>query len=313
MTTRDNLRVMLNLSGCLLQVGVGYLPQLGVGRRIGATPYTVKAQPAGAAFAIWGAIFPLCIIYGVFQGMPAQRTSPLLRRIGFISAAAFYETIQWSLIAILAVPDDDDARGYVLYEWMLSLTLFCGIATPLNYILYTLYQGRDSNTNTNDYDDNSCGGGVSQKEYLCVVLPLSIFAAWTTLASFVNIGGALLVSGVANFDVTNAGQGGTVAYLCCVGILIAALIFIHRGLLPFASVAVWAYAWIARANFVSGYKQVGTTATVFAVVFPFVVLGSKGLWWWWARKEALLLHSSAAVLPTVFEAGSKSNSKTFQI
>ena len=110
-TNRDYLRIALNLSGCIIQVGVGYLPQVGVGRRIGATPYTVKAQPAGAAFAIWGIIFPLCIIYGIFQALPGQHASPLLRRIGFFSAAAFYETIQWSLIAILAAPDDDDIQG----------------------------------------------------------------------------------------------------------------------------------------------------------------------------------------------------------
>ena len=320
-TNRDYLRIALNLSGCIIQVGVGYLPQVGVGRRIGATPYTVKAQPAGAAFAIWGIIFPLCIIYGIFQALPGQHTSPLLRRIGFFSAAAFYETIQWSLIAVLAGPADDDIRGYVLYEWILSLTLFCGIATPLNYILFTLYQGRDNlcnTTNDDDDDDNNSSNinssninssnniticsGLSYKEYLCVVIPLSIFAAWTTLASLVNIGGALLVSGVANFDVTNAGQGGTVAYLCCVGILIVNLIFIYRGLLPFASVAIWAYAWIARANFVSGYNQVGSTATVFAAMFPIVVLGSK---WWWGRREALTKShsvSKAAVSPTVFEA-----------
>jgi hypothetical protein len=195
--SRDYLRVALNLSGCLLQVGVGFLPQLGIGRRIGATPYTVKAQPAGAAFAIWGMIYPLCIIYGIYQAMPGQLTSPLLRRIGFISATAFYETIQWALIAIFTGPKDENIRGYVLYEWILSLTLFCGIAAPLNYILYTL-QDRDHN--------NSSSGGVTQKEYLCVVVPLSIFAAWTTLASFVNVGGALLVSGVANFDVTNSAR-----------------------------------------------------------------------------------------------------------
>jgi hypothetical protein len=76
-----------------------------------------------------------------------------------------------------------------------------------------------------------------------------------------------------------------------VGILVAALIFTHRGLLPFAGVAIWAYAWIASVNFASGYKQVGATATVFAVTYPVVVLGSK---FWWARKEALS-HSSAAV------------------
>ena len=271
-TRRDYLRIALNLSGCILQVVAGYLPQLGVGRRIGNTPYTVKSQPAGVAFSIWGLIFPLCIMYGIYQALPGQHTNPLLRRIGTFSAVAFYETIQWSLIAILAAPADDDIRGNVVYEWILSLTLFYGIATPLNYILYTLLQNYD----------NKSRSVISQKEYFFVVLPLSIFAAWTTLASFVNIAGALLVSGVYNFDRTNRGQGGTVAYLCCVGVLIAALIFTYKGLLPFSCVVIWAYAWIAQVNFAFEYGQVGVTASVFTVLFAFVVLGSK---WWWARKS----------------------------
>ena len=284
-TTRlDYLRIALNLSGCILQVVAGYLPQLGVGRPIGKTPYTVKSQPAGVAFSIWGLIFPLCIMYGIYQALPAQHTSPLLRRIGIFSAVAFYETIQWSLIAILGAPADDDVYNeWIVYEWILSLTLFYGIATPLNCILYTLLQ---------NHDKNSSYRVIPQKEYFFVVLPLSIFAAWTTLASFVNIAGALLVSGVSNFNRTNVGQEGSTAYLCCVGILIITLIHTYKGLLPFSCVVIWAYAWIAQVNFASGYRQVGVTASVFTVLFAGVVFGSK---WWWGRKDSLA--RTAAALP----------------
>ena len=220
------------------------------------------------------------------------------------SAVAFYATIQWSLIAILAAPADDDTQGYVAYEWILSLTLFYGIATPLNYILFTLLRYHDNNSNSynNNNNNNKIGnvgfGIVSPKEYFFVVLPLSIFAAWTTLASFVNIANALLVSGVENFNVTNDVQGGTIAYLFCVGLLIALLIFVYRGLLPFAFVAIWAYAWIAEVNFASEYDQVGVVATVFIVIFVVVVLISK---WYWARKDALLSHASIAALPQFTE------------
>ena len=283
-TPRDYLRIALNLSGCILQVAAGYLPQLGVGRRIGATPYTVKAQPAGAAFAIWGLIFPLCIIYGIYQALPRQHNNPLLRRVGVFSAVAFYETIQWTLIAIFAAPADSDIRGNLAYEWILSITLFFGVAVPLNYMLYILLQNHQNNGIRDDV--------ISRKEYFLVVLPLSIFAAWTTLASFVNIAGALLVSGVSNFDRTNGGQGGTVAYLCCVGVLIAMLIFTYKGLLPFACVIIWAYAWIAQVNFAFDYSQVGVTASVFTVLFALVVIGSK---LWWARKDAMS-HTAAALL-----------------
>jgi len=304
----DYFRVALNLSGCILQIATGYLPQLGVGRRIGKTPYTVKAQPAGIAFSIWGIIFPLCVGYGIYQVLPGQHTNPLLRRIGMFSAVAFYATIQWSLIAILAAPDDDDIQGYVAYEWILSLTLFYGIATPLNYILFTLLRYHDNSNNNNSYNNNSNNnnnnnssvgfGIVSPKEYFFVVLPLSIFAAWTTLASFVNIANALLVSGVENFNVTNGVQGGTIAYLFCVGLFIALLIFVYRGLLPFAFVTIWAYAWIAEANFASEYDQVGVLATVFTVLFSIVVLVSK---LYWARKNALLSPASTATLPQFTE------------
>ena len=41
----DLVRVALNLSGCFIQVGAGFLDRLGVGRGIGAAAhYTVKAQ-----------------------------------------------------------------------------------------------------------------------------------------------------------------------------------------------------------------------------------------------------------------------------
>jgi len=292
----DYVRIGLNLSGCILQIVSGYLPQLGVGRPIGSTPYIVKAQPAGAAFSIWGIIFPLCIVYGIYQTLPSQYTSHLLRRIGMFSAVAFYGTVLWSLIAILAVPVDNDIQRYAAYEWILSLILFYGIATPLNFILFTLLRCHDNSNNNNKI--GSVGFGiVSQTDYLCVVLPLSIFAAWTTLASFVNIGCALLVSGVQNFNVTNGEQGGTVGYLVCVGLLIAVLIFVYRGLLPFASVAIWAFAWIAKVNFASKYDQVGVVATLFTVLFAVVILWAK---WYWARKDTTS-HASVATLPQHIE------------
>lgn len=273
----DWLRVSLNLSGCLLQVGAGFIPmELGVGRRIGDTLYTVKAQPAGVAFSIWGVIFLACIGYGIYQSMPGNRSSTLLRSIGFYTATAFYATILWELIAILAAPADDDQRGYIAYEWILSFILFTGIALPLNYTLYLLE--RDGNGSNNGSSNNK------SLEIMLVVFPVSVFAAWTTVASFLNWAGALCASGVQNFSVGNASEGGSVAFVTCVGLLILALVFASKGNVPYGCVFVWAFSWIAQVNFASGFRQVGITATVFAVFFVAATLGARGWWWWWSQR-----------------------------
>ena len=244
--------------------------ELGVGRRIGDTLYKVKAQPAGVAFSIWGVIFLACIGYGIYQSMPGNRTSTLLRSIGFYTATAFYATILWELIAILAAPADDDQRGYIAYEWILSFILFTGIALPLNYTLFFLLE-RDGNGSSNQ----------KSLEFMLVVFPVSIFAAWTTVASFLNWAGALCASGVQNFSVGNASEGGSVAFVTFAGLLILALVFASKGNVPYGCVFVWAFAWIAQVNFASDFRQVGITATVFAVFFVAATLGARVWWWWW--------------------------------
>jgi len=270
----DFVRVALNLSGCFLQVGAGFLDQLGVGRGIGAaTPYTVKAQPAAAAFSIWGVIFLACIGYGIYQSMPVHHTSTLLRQVGFYTATAFAATTLWELIAILAAPADDDQRGYIAYEWILSVILFSGIALPLNYTLLVLLQRYDT------------GSHILSIENVLVVFPVSVFAAWTTVASFLNAAGAMCASGVQNFSVSNDNEAGSVAFVTCVGALIAALIFASRGNFPYACVYVWAYSWIAQVNFASKFRQVGTTATVFALLFVVAILTARWYWWWsWSQR-----------------------------
>lgn len=56
--------------------------------------------PATYAFAIWGLIFLLCLVYGVYQALPAQRQSPLFRAVGWWSAGAFLCNTLWNPVYV---------------------------------------------------------------------------------------------------------------------------------------------------------------------------------------------------------------------
>jgi benzodiazapine receptor len=60
--------------------------------------YPTWVVPAGYAFSIWGLIFALCIAYAVWQMLPAQRENPLLRRVGWLTAAAFAGSTAWEFV-----------------------------------------------------------------------------------------------------------------------------------------------------------------------------------------------------------------------
>lgn len=60
--------------------------------------YPTWVVPAGYAFSIWGLIFGLCIAYAIWQMLPAQRANPLLRRVGWLTAAAFAASMAWEFV-----------------------------------------------------------------------------------------------------------------------------------------------------------------------------------------------------------------------
>ncbi len=54
-------------------------------------------EPALYAFFIWGPIFFLSLAYSIYQALPALRSDPVLRRIGWFTAASFFCTGLWSV------------------------------------------------------------------------------------------------------------------------------------------------------------------------------------------------------------------------
>ena len=93
----DRLRQISNVAFAVGQAAAPAItPLLGLPQVGGVSDrYPTYVVPAGYAFSIWGLIFALSIAYAVWQMLPAQRANPLLRRVGWLTAAAFAGSTAW--------------------------------------------------------------------------------------------------------------------------------------------------------------------------------------------------------------------------
>ena len=95
----DVVRQVLTVIGAVGQVvagSFGFIFGLDVGQISDENGTLIT--PAGYAFAIWGPIFLLLLAYAVYQALPAQRTSPLLRRVGLPIALACLGDTVWEIL-----------------------------------------------------------------------------------------------------------------------------------------------------------------------------------------------------------------------
>jgi hypothetical protein len=88
------------LAGAVFQILAGFL--VPIGEIAGATRSLVI--PADYAFGIWGPIFLLCLICAVYWALPVGQEDPLLRRVGWPLAGAFFLNGVWEVSVLLRQP-----------------------------------------------------------------------------------------------------------------------------------------------------------------------------------------------------------------
>jgi hypothetical protein len=81
-------RQVANVLGANFRIAVAACIGPAVGRVSGENP-TLEVS-GDYAFVIWTPIFLLALIYAANQALPSNRESPLLRRIGWFSALAYF-------------------------------------------------------------------------------------------------------------------------------------------------------------------------------------------------------------------------------
>jgi hypothetical protein len=200
-----------------------------------AEPYFL---PAGYVFTIWAFIYPASIVYGVYQALPVNRENPLLRRIGFPTAFAFFCIMMWSVVTLF------DPLRY-------TIPCFFGGLVSLIYVIYQISQYKPR---------------LSRNENLTIVWPLSVFAAWCTAGTIANVTTSLYALGVRDFIFPD--YVWAVIMLLAAGGLASFATIVTRGNVPYALTIIWALVGIAIAIVERSQNPV---AAIFALLMAALV------------------------------------------
>lgn len=242
---RDNLRQFFNLSAILAAFGINVLANVAPinGLSIGEISNTffkeVLITPANYAFAIWGVIYLGLITFGVYQALPAQRQNLNLRQMGYLLVLASLAQIAWVFLF-----------QYRLFA--LSLAAMIGILLPLIGVYLRLEIGKRR---------------VSREENWFVHIPLSIYLAWISVATLVNVALTLYNLGWSGWGISP--QLWTAIALIA-GAAIAATVSIQRTDIAFILVIVWAFVAIAVRQ--AAHPLIATTAGGLAIALVILLL-----------------------------------------
>ncbi len=203
--------------------------------------------PAGYVFSIWGVIYLGLLAYMVYQALPAQRTNPRLRAIGWPYVVSGVANSVWIFL-------------WHYNQFALSLVVMLVLLVSLIVIYQRL---------------NPWRAAASTGERWTTHIPFSIYLGWITVATVANVATVLLDIGW---------DGGFLPPLAwsLIMIAVATLIGLFFAMIKrdvaYVVVLVWAFAGIA-------VKQNATPSVVYGAVTAAIVLAvAAGVGWWGARQ-----------------------------
>ncbi len=192
---RDLARQVATVVGALFQVLAGAI--VPIAAIAGETPSL--AVPADYAFAIWGPIFLLCLAYAAYQALPVNRRNPVLRRVGWSFAGAFFLNGLWEVLVPLRQP--------VVLQAILG-----GIFASLAFAYLRLVRAERS--------------VFGRADRWLVALPLGLLFGWITAANAVSFNDTLVETGLLGSGVGAALVG---AFLLFAGSIVGQIGGRHDG------------------------------------------------------------------------------------
>lgn len=187
------------------------------GQNVGSIANTLLAgvliTPENYAFAIWGLIYVGLIAYGVYQLRPAQRRDPLIQRVDLLLLIACVAQIVWIFL-------------FTLKFFSLSVIAMLAILLSLARAYWMLGIGQTR---------------VSKRRRWMAHIPFSLYLAWISVATIVNVACALYASGWQGSGISYVGW---TIIMMVVGGAIATYITYTSDDATFPLVYVWAYAAI---------------------------------------------------------------------
>lgn len=165
----DGIRAALVFILAIAQATMGYWPEIrGWEQTIAKRSQKLDTLvlPFGPFFAIWIAIFVLCIGFAIWHGLPSHLSDPSLRSIGWFAAALFAVNTLWEYY----VPKKGiDWISFAILVVELVLALL--IVARLNTVASTI---------------------ASHPFGFLGSAPLYFYAGWVSVAAFVNLSSMLV-------------------------------------------------------------------------------------------------------------------------
>ncbi|MBN1661017.1 MAG: tryptophan-rich sensory protein [Anaerolineae bacterium] len=194
--------------------------------------FDVYFVPAGYVFAIWGLIYIALLAFSIYQALPAQRTNPRLRRVGYLYALSCVANIAWLLF------------WHYEYFWWTLVAMFA-LLVLLILIYLRLRTGRLR---------------VPAAETWCIRVPFSIYLGWITVATVANVTSVLDWAGWNGWGI---GEAAWAVIMLIVAAVVAVAMSLDRGDVAFVGVISWAFIGIAVKQ--SDTQLVATTAAILAL------------------------------------------------
>ncbi|GFE70475.1 tryptophan-rich sensory protein [Chroococcus sp. FPU101] len=217
---KDKIRQWVNLiaiiAAFVVNTVTNIIPVDGISIKDIADNYfgNVLVIPANYAFAIWGLIYLALLALGIFQALPANQDEPRCRQLGYWLTVSSIAQIAWVILF-----------QYRLF--VLSVLAMLTILIPL----IILYLRLDIFTKP-----------VSFKQKWFINFPISIYLAWISVATIVNVSIALTD---LKWNGWNIESTTWTIIMLVVGTVLAGLAAIQRKDIAFTGVFIWAFIAIA--------------------------------------------------------------------
>lgn len=269
----DIVRQVANVVGALFQFLAGSGGVLLLGLDVGqvSRENSTLVVPADYAFTIWGLIFLLCLVYAVYQALPVNRHSPLLRYIGPFTAGAFTFNGLWEILF--------PARQFLLAQVVIVCIFTCMAFAYLRLVRYTRRSQR----------------GLDRAERWLVALPLGLLFGWITAATLVSFATTFVALGLLGGGIGEAIFG--VALLLTGGLLASAVIVDGeagpaQGYLAYAAAVLWALVAVIVNQYDASILTTGAAA--FSTLLVALALARNFFSGWLRRRERPTLSTNAS-------------------
>lgn len=215
---RDLLRQIVNvivfIATVVINALANALPLNGQTTGAISDSFIVYFTPAGYVLSIWGLIYLALGAFTVYQALPAQRTNPRLRRIGYLFAFSSIANTAWLFF-------------WHYNQYPLTLVAMLLLLVTL-IVLYTrLHIGKQA---------------PSKVERWTINFPFSLYLGWITVATIANVTSLL---DYLKWNAWGIAPETWTAVMLAVAVLVAALMLLSRRDTTYLLVLVWAFAGIA--------------------------------------------------------------------